>query len=438
MATKQLKSQCRHVPERSLSCPLLPRTLPVEIAYRGQVISSHYVKNIRDEICLLRHRKFLQHKYHWSDQSWDAIAWDSFHLCGSRTINLQASFRSKLVHNWLHLGKRRALQSVSSPQHIQTCPLCHDIEDFRHLLTCSSPRALRIRYDATKTLRKKLDTSPSTAAMFRAIKQWTQAPEDPVRGSPGAMIYSTSVETAIASQSLIGWDHLLRGFVSSDWGRVHSPTDSTPTNEQQQLAIPRLATIIRALQDYSLALWTGRNAILHEQSLHSASIVHSQLNHDITQMFTVSTSLSNHLRSYFSLPLEARLRQSPRQRQRWLRLVRLATSHSSSAGSRQQLISIYFPYMGEDIISPQLPCLAHAPSYTNNSTTAVSPSATVRLQSTIPSYFLRATVDSENICNGVHSTSLPLPTTPISPVVVFHNPTECSQVITSMTPHCQV
>jgi hypothetical protein len=71
-------------------------------------------------------------------------------------------------------------------------------------------------------------------------------------------------------------------------------------------------------------------------------------------MYNVSISLSDHLRSYFRLPLEARLRQSPRQRQQWLRLVHLASSHASSAGSRQQLISLYFPYV-EDVTPDSLP-----------------------------------------------------------------------------------
>jgi hypothetical protein len=118
----------------------------MSISYRGQVISSHYVKHLRDEICLARHRIFLQNKYKWSDQSWAAIAWDSFQLCGRRTVTINSSFRSKLVHSWLHLGTRRATQSAASSLNINTCPMCSDLEDFQHLLTCCSPRALRIRY----------------------------------------------------------------------------------------------------------------------------------------------------------------------------------------------------------------------------------------------------------------------------------------------------
>jgi hypothetical protein len=78
MATQQLLRQQTHESERTLPCPLTPRHLPVELAYRGQIISSHYVRRLREEITLARHRLFLQTKYKWDDASWDSIAWDSF------------------------------------------------------------------------------------------------------------------------------------------------------------------------------------------------------------------------------------------------------------------------------------------------------------------------------------------------------------------------
>ena len=84
MTTQQLLRQQTHESERTLPCPLTPRHLPFELAYRGQIISSHYVRRLREEITLARHRLFLQTKYKWDDASWDSIAWDSFSLCAKR------------------------------------------------------------------------------------------------------------------------------------------------------------------------------------------------------------------------------------------------------------------------------------------------------------------------------------------------------------------
>jgi hypothetical protein len=60
MATAQLQCQrlTKDNAQVSLCCPLTPRNLPVEIFYRHQVTSSHYVSILRDEIGLDRHRQF--------------------------------------------------------------------------------------------------------------------------------------------------------------------------------------------------------------------------------------------------------------------------------------------------------------------------------------------------------------------------------------------
>ncbi len=320
MATAQLKRQQQlHANERTLEFPLTPRNLPVEISYRQNVISSHYVSILREEIGLARHRIFLQHKYKWTNQIWNDIAWDSFHLCARRTHNANACFRSKLVHNWLHLGHRRAKQSASTvPSRINNCPMCQAPEDLYHLLTCSSPRALKTRYAATAVLRKALDHSPGTSAFVHAIKQWTCAPDAPVHICPGeSHFFLLSINEALRNQTSIGWVNLFRGFVSIRWGGI-SDSHDTPTTSlgaRLQAAVPRLATV-RALQTYTFALWVGRNEILHEHSLKSLSIVYATLDHDITQMYALRETFSDHLTNCFGLTLEDRLRQPPRQRKR--------------------------------------------------------------------------------------------------------------------------
>ena len=106
-----------------------------------------------------------------------------------------------------------------------------------------------------------------------------------------------------------------------------------------------LAMCAKKTRDFTYALWIGRNDVLHEHSVSSQAILHASLNHDISQMYALRSSFSDILQSYFRLPLEDILRQTPRQRQRWLRLARLATSHSSAQGRRQQLLPLYFQYV---------------------------------------------------------------------------------------------
>jgi hypothetical protein len=69
-------------------------------------------------------------------------------------------------------------------------------------------------------------------------------------------------------------------------------------------------------------------------------------------MYALRDTFSPIVQSYFSLPIEARLLRPLRQKQRWHRLVRLATSHSTMRGSRQQVMSCYFPHSSvQDTVS---------------------------------------------------------------------------------------
>jgi hypothetical protein len=380
MATQQLIRQKSQEDQRTLSCPLTPRHLQVELAYRGQIISSHYVHRLREEICLARHRSFLQTKYKWDAATWDSIAWELFALCANKTrLSRHASFRSKLVHNWLHLGDQRSKYGASDVSLTRHCPYCQLPEDFRHFLTCSAPRALKVRYDATAALRKALDGSPGATAMFNALKQWTLNPDDPVTLTPHPRNYPGTVECALRSQLAIGWPQFFRGFISVEWGNIVTRLDNTSMDDRRSRATRSLATVIKSVQLYSHALWTGRNSVLHEHSESSLAIVHASLNHSISQLYSLQSSFSAILQSYFRLPLEDRLRQSPRQRQRWLRLVRIATSPATSAGQNQQLISMYFPHSGNHLIehpSSSLEC---------PETQLVEPRATI--QTSIQSHF---------------------------------------------------
>ena len=208
---------------------------------------------------------------------------------------------------------------------------------------------MKFRYEAMIPLRKVLSKAGDAGASIpRAITVWTHTPRNLTVITPvdEALGIQVAIDQAMTSQHHIGWVHFFRGFVSLDWGHIFSMTISTrlTLDERAAQAEKTLTTVIMAAQDYSLALWKSKNAVLHEDGSHSLMIVHAALNHSISQLYSMKHTLSPILQSYFTLPLEDRLQQAPRQRKRWLRLARLATSHASSRGTRQQLLPTYFPY----------------------------------------------------------------------------------------------
>jgi hypothetical protein len=283
-----------------------------------------------------------------------AIAWESFSTCGHRTRMDNAPTRSKLVHNWLNLGVQRGKHGSARQDTLRACPYCASSEDFEHLLSCRSPQAMMARYDATVVLKKALGDCVGGNSIFRAVTQWTLHPMELPTLSSCLSGYQLAIDRAIQSQSDIGWLHLFRGLISFSWGTLFSdgPPQERQVARRSITTINHLAVVIRALQDYSLSIWKSRNEALHANTEESAAILHAQLNHEITTVYDLKATFSPILQSYFTVPLEDRLLRDRRQKQRWLRLVRLATSHATSQGSRQQMMSNYFPYATDAAPAP--------------------------------------------------------------------------------------
>lgn len=222
------------------------------------------------------------------------------------------------------------------------CPYCKLAEDFTHVLTCADPRALQSRSAARTTLQKVLPASGAGGyAVIRAITAWTLNPLVPL----SLIVPDVRIQHVLTSQTQIGWVHLFRGFLSRELATVLVKTTATTSDARRSQSITMASATIMAIQDYTLAIWGSRNEVLHEADSESLDIVHAALNDPISQLYSLQTSFSPLLQSYFTLPLEARLKLPPRQRQRWLRLARLATSLSSATGTRQQLLSTYFPHV---------------------------------------------------------------------------------------------
>lgn len=268
------------------------RHLPVAIFLGSHHVSSNYIPLLRDAITVHRHRAFLQNKYNWNDAIMATIAWDAFSLCGHRVRNDKASTRSKLVHNWLNLGAQRAQHGTGQSVTLRACPYCALPEDFIHLLSCRSPQAMISRFEAVTNLKKALGDNAGNMAIFRAITQWTLNPTVNPTLPSCVPSFQTAIDRAVKSQSDIGWLHLFRGIISASWGTVSDSTlrfTSLADRPSSATTNNFLAGTIRALQDYSLAIWKSRNDALHQNNELSNAILLANLHHEITTMYFRAT-----------------------------------------------------------------------------------------------------------------------------------------------------
>lgn len=180
---------------------------------------------------------------------------------------------------------------------------------------------MKFQYDATVVLKETLTDSAGGNSIFRAVKQWTHQPMDNQTVQSCAPGYQLAIDCAVHSQSAIGWSKLFRGLVSFQWGHVANIPDLSHSRERRsQKSINHLAVVIRALQDYSLAIWKSRNETLHRML---SVVVKLFSRHNSTMRSPPCTiseihSLPSSKAICISMPLIECLLCLFRQKQRWL------------------------------------------------------------------------------------------------------------------------
>jgi hypothetical protein len=116
------------------------------------------------------------------------------------------------------------------------------------------------------------------------VQLWTNTPSDEVDIPHGDSPFAPDISCAVATQHRIGWTNFFCGFLSIKWGFICFQHDSPVSPaDQRQRAVIYVAKAIRAIQDYSLALWHSRNEILHANSPASRAILEATVNQQITQ-----------------------------------------------------------------------------------------------------------------------------------------------------------
>jgi hypothetical protein len=315
------------------------RNQPVVVSYMGQRIPSHYIKRLREAISSTTHRTYLQQRYQWSDQVWSTIAWEPLYTIGRRHTKKPCFVnRTKLVHNWLNLGSQRAKFHAQSTSTTKQCPYCQNDENFLHLLTCNDPRAKKCRFEASTILRKGLKSTPGGPTLIRLMNLWIQNPTQSPQAQAGTHGLQRAVDQAVTSQNRIGWIHLFRGVISSDWGFIISDDDTSMSLQMRRSeAKLHLSSIILTLQNYSLGIWAGRNNMLHSNSVIPISIREAQVNSEIAALYAIHHTFTTRVQFYFRQPLDDLIRAPYRTRQRWLIITKLATAqqHQPSRGQSQ-------------------------------------------------------------------------------------------------------
>ena len=256
-------------------------------------------------------KRYIIKSRSWEDET--ALDWSLFSsICLQQSTRL--NFYIKWIHRCLPVG---SVLHIWNPSSCPFCPACGERETHIHFLTCCHPSRLPLKQRLITQLRKHLssiNTDPSLKLiLLESINQLLtgQSPSLPAHTSP----YYTLAQ----SQSTIGWHNLLRGFLSTEWCRLHDlylkrshlPPHASSTHPYLSL----LTTIIADIH----SIWKFRSAQRHsaDLALHESECLR-QAKQQITDLYQFKSSVLPTDRSIFKSNLQIHLKDNLSSLTAWI------------------------------------------------------------------------------------------------------------------------
>ena len=246
--------------------PLYPAA-QCRLCLSAKTITRNHQHYLHSHSSATRLRQYITSSHSWTNSN--HIDWDCFQaICLKQTF--RHPFFIKWVHRLLPVGVVMHRRNVhSSP----FCPVCDQRETALHFITCTHISRLPLKQHFLTTLRKCLTSIPTDPTLKLIFLEGVNSV---LTGFPPHFPSSTSPYSSfVSSQSAIGWDNLLRGFLSVDWIFAHrlylqtSNSDSTSTLPNPFL--PALLVIITEVHN----MWKFRSSQRHQKDarLHDSELL---------------------------------------------------------------------------------------------------------------------------------------------------------------------
>ena len=338
-----------HSGNRPNTNPLFFPSSKVSLLANGQRVTANISSAIRFHIQGTVHRAYLQSsKPNWSQHTvWNYIDHECIGLA-YKSLPLQKRHQvSKLLHGWMNTGAQRKKFHRDSKSE---CPRCHvGPEDQDHLLQCNAPRARKLRYNESVTLRSSIVTkcggSRTWTVLHSCLSGWmsNKHPATVINAKQYGLSVATAtmINLALEEQKVIGWSQAARGYLSTKW-LVAQNTEfpgSTVTGLRQHW----MKHIVLSIWNLSEAMWAQQNEILHANSEVSRSIRESSIDAQTSLLHSQQADFAATDQVLFTVPLQIRLKHSHRSKKHWLSLVRRykATSNLRQVGNQPSITKFF-------------------------------------------------------------------------------------------------
>lgn len=324
----------------------------VTVSINGVRFPSKIDEQIRYHINGSYLKQHLQNRNRWNAKVWDLI--DSTPSADISAPCLSASKQvshMKFVHNLQPLGyHKQKIHSHSLPPEITNCPCCHSSSETQlHMLQCT---ANPLRKESLAHFLKdcrRTDGSWFPCIFADLVGQWltnhsliptfAKARDTFLRRLIIPTKYSNLVQQAIADQTAIGWLQATRGFLAKTWKAVASLSFDAANIIHRPDGTTRIRQVLKALHNFTHALWIGRNSALHTTETRTSL---SAANAEITRYHRNPDMLLNEDRFYCETSLKRLLSSSASIKRRWLQRVKRSKEKKETMHKNQPRITTYF------------------------------------------------------------------------------------------------
>jgi hypothetical protein len=288
--------------------------------------------------------KYYQTK-NWTYDALKNVDWVGLEKFLKHLSPIQRCNTIQMMHNWQNTGsQKQKFHNSSNAKHthdtthndvntrLGRCPLgCGREESPFHYMKCTTDTMSEVRNkgidDLTKGL-KKLKTAPSLMeAIIMGIKCWSDDVEYDLDEDSHQLLYDESHTYLLRTQSSIGWEQFLKGYLAKAWGNIQgSYYKHIKANSMKFTRARWVHKTLTLLHDYRMAHWTMRNSSLHGGfTTLSKKALRERLTREIRDLYRQDRSLLPLAdKDIFKLPLQYRLKQGNQHLMLWAKRARLA------------------------------------------------------------------------------------------------------------------
>jgi hypothetical protein len=279
----------------------------------------------------------------------------------------------KLVHGKLPTNSELA---KSSPHQTSTCHYCPERETFQHLIQCSNETSSRFRSQMIASIDLYMNARGASESFRQCFLQSLETALG--QTSPHEFRERSLAATqCYQAQLALGHSSILRGFLSSRWGRLYEITSSVYTCEIPTNTVDFLAGIVKQIWTEQMSLWETHLHNINQTSPSTPTIYQDKFLHYKTKIRALHNQrdhcLHAHRDQYFFSDVDRFLHEaSGNQMKQYLLHYEPAILSSIAAAKRQQTRTILsFPGFVRHRVTQVLPRYMRFQTTTTN--TAATP-----------------------------------------------------------------